>query len=136
MNRSFYSDTITNFIENSNEEIIGKISLGNEFGLEQTQRDAWVEEIKILKNVLPNYNGKIYFEYSIPRVGQRIDVLIIINAAIFVLEFKIGERKYSTYAIDQVTDYALDLKNFHETSHNKFIIPILIATEAKIHLFF
>jgi Schlafen group 3, DNA/RNA helicase domain len=131
MNRSFYSETITNFQNNSIEEIIGRISLGNEFGLEQTQRDAWFEEITILKNNLQSYNGKIYFEYSIPRLGQRIDVLLIIKSVIFVLEFKVGERKYSSYAIDQVTDYALDLKNFHETSHDKFIVPILIATQSK-----
>jgi hypothetical protein len=28
-------------------------------------------------------------------------------------------------------DYALDLKNFHESSHEQFIAPILIATKAK-----
>jgi len=131
MNRAFYSDTVTNFLNISIEEILGKISLGNEFALEQTQRDAWLTEITLLKKVLTNYNGKIYFEYSIPRIGERIDVLLIINQTIFVLEFKIGEKKYTSYSIEQVTDYALDLKNFHETSHDKFIAPILIATEAK-----
>jgi len=136
MNRAFYSDTIKNFLHSSTEEIIGKISMGNEFGLEQTQRDAWLEEIKILKNVLLNYEGQIYFEYSIPRIGQRIDVLLIIDSIIFVLEFKVGEKNYPSYAIDQVTDYALDLKNFHETSHDKYIVPILIATNAKDSLSF
>ncbi len=131
MNRAFYSDTITKFLSLSNEEIIGKISLSSEFSDEQLQKAAWLEEIKILKSFLPNYEGKIYFEYSIPRIGQRIDVLLIIKSVIFVLEFKIGEKKYLTYAIDQATDYALDLKNFHETSHDKFIVPIIIATEAK-----
>jgi hypothetical protein len=84
-----------------------------------------------LKNVLPPYRGSIYFEYSIPRMGQRIDVIILIGAVIFVLEFKIGEKEYSSSAIDQVMDYALDLKNFHESSHGQFIAPILIATKAK-----
>jgi len=131
MNRAFYSDTVTNFLNISVEEILGKISLGNEFALEQTQRDAWLTEITLLKNVLTNYKGKIYFEYSIPRIGQRIDVLVIISPVLFVLEFKIGEKNYTSYSIDQVTDYALDLKNFHETSHDKNIVPILIATNAK-----
>ena len=89
------------------------------------------EEINILKKILIPYKGKIYFEYSIPRIGQRIDVLLIINSVIFVLEFKVGEKSYTSYAIDQVTDYALDLKNFHETSHDKYIAPILISTKAK-----
>ena len=130
MSRAYYSDSINNFLEDSVEELIGKISLGNEFALEQTQRDAWVEEINILKAVLTGYEGKVYFEYSIPRMGERIDVLLIISQIIFVLEFKIGETQYKSHSIDQVTDYALDLKNFHETSHDKFISPILIATKA------
>jgi len=131
MNRAYYDDSISNFLKTSPEEIIGKIALMNEFSLEQTQKDAWLAEITILKDVLPIYKGSIYFEYTIPRMGQRIDVLILIEAVIFILEFKIGEKEYQSYAIDQVWDYALDLKNFHETSHNKLIAPILIATNAK-----
>jgi len=131
MNRAYYDDSISNFLKTSPEEIIGKIALKNEFSLEQTQKDAWLAEITILKEVLPIYKGSIYFEYTIPRMGQRIDVLILIEAVIFILEFKIGEKEYQSYAIDQVWDYALDLKNFHETSHNKLIAPILIATNAK-----
>lgn len=132
MNRSFYSDTINNFITTSSEEIVGKISLSSEFADELTQKNAWLEEINILKKNLldKDYEGKIYFEYSIPRIGQRIDVLLIIDSVIFVLEFKIGEKHYTSYAIDQVTDYALDLKNFHETSHDKYIAPILVSTLA------
>ena len=131
MKRSYYSDTITNFLESNIEKILGELSYQNEFNLEQTQKDAWVEEIKILKEVLSKYSGQIYFEYSIPRIGQRIDVLLIIDSVIFVLEFKVGEKTFSSHAIDQVMDYALDLKNFHETSHDKYIVPILISTKAK-----
>ena len=131
MRRAYYDNSITNFLNTSPEEIIGKIALKNEFSLEQTQKDAWLAEIIILKEVLPPYKGSIYFEYSIPRMGQRIDVIILIGAVIFILEFKIGEKEYSSNAIDQVMDYALDLKNFHESSHEQFIAPILIATKAK-----
>jgi hypothetical protein len=131
MKRACYDDSITNFLITSPEEIIGKIALKNEFSLEQTQKDAWLAEIIILKAVLTTYTGSIYFEYSIPRMGQRIDVIILIGAVIFILEFKIGEKEYSSNAIDQVMDYALDLKNFHESSHEQFIAPILIATKAK-----
>ncbi len=116
MNRAYYSDTISNFLKTSSAEIIGNISLANEFDLGQTQRDAWIEEIKILKEILLNYTGQIYFEYSIPRIGHRIDVLLVIDSVIFILEFKVGEKTYTSYAIDQVTDYALDFKKL---SRNK-----------------
>jgi hypothetical protein len=132
MNRAYYSSTISEFIASSDEAIIGKLSLNSSFSDEQTQKLAWLEEIKILKTVLEVYkeNGSIYIEFSIPRMGQRIDAVLLIGSVIFILEFKVGEKDYNSYAIDQVMDYALDLKNFHETSHEQYIAPILIATNA------
>ncbi len=130
MKREYYSDTISNFLTASQDEILGKLVKSNDFSLEQTQRDAWLGEIQILKKTLLPYTGSVYFEYSIPRMGKRIDVVVITGSAIFVLEFKVGEKEFSSSAIDQVWDYALDLKNFHETSHKHFIAPVLIATQA------
>jgi len=132
MRRAYYSDKIADFLNRSEDEILGKLAQENEFSLEQTQRDAWLEEIRILMKVLKPYKGSVYFEYSIPRMGRRIDVILIIGAVIFVLEFKVGEKEFPAYAIDQVWDYSLDLKNFHETSHYAYIAPILIATNAKV----
>lgn len=132
MGRAYYSDKISDFHQRSTEEILGKLAQGNDFALEQTQRDAWLEEIRILKNILQPYQGSIYFEYSIPRMGRRIDVVLVISSVIFVLEFKVGEREFHSYAVDQVWDYALDLKNFHKTSHDAFIAPVLIATNAQL----
>jgi hypothetical protein len=56
-------------------------------------------------------------------MGERIDVVLLIGPAIFVLEFKVGEEEFTSYALDQVCDYALDLKNFHETSHDPLCRP-------------
>ncbi len=131
MNRAYYSDSISNFCKALPDEIIGKLAISNEFSLEQSQRDAWQEEIVLLQKIVSSFQGAIYFEYSIPRMGQRIDVVLLIGPVIFVLEFKIGEKEFTAHAIDQVWDYALDLKNFHETSHEQYIAPILIATKAK-----
>lgn len=130
MKRSFYSSSISNFLLSPSENILGILADNNEFSLEQTQRLAWKEQIRILKETLHGFEGKIFFEYSIPRMGRRIDVVVITRNVIFVLEFKIGEKEFLTSSIDQVLDYALDLKNFHETSHKHLIAPILIATLA------
>jgi hypothetical protein len=134
MRREYYSDSIVNFLNTTSEEIVGQLVKSNEFSLEQTQRDAWFEEINILKSVLRPYQGSIYFEYAIPRMGKRIDVVILLGPTIFVLEFKIGEKDFLSSSIDQVWDYALDLKNFHESSHDHFIAPILIATKSRISI--
>jgi len=131
MSRAYYSAPISTFLSSSTEEIIGALSINNDFALVQTQRDAWVKQIKILRNILSEQEGSIYFEYSIPRMGKRIDVILLIEAVIFVLEFKVGEKEHTSYAFDQVYDYALDLKNFHDSSHEQYISPILIATEAE-----
>jgi len=131
VNREYYSDTISGFLRSSTEEIVGKLVLGSDFPDTLEQRAAWVEEIQILRSALGPHSGAVYFEYSIPRMGERIDVLLIIGPVIFVLEFKTGARDFTASAVDQVTDYALDLKNFHETSHDRVIAPILIATGAK-----
>ena len=130
MKRSFYSSTITDFLKTSTDEIIGRLAQNNVFALELTQKAAWNVEIEILRRVLSAYEGVILFEYSIPRMGKRIDTILIIRNVIFILEFKIGDKRFLSGAIDQVWDYALDLKNFHETSHKHLIAPILIATEA------
>jgi hypothetical protein len=130
MKRDYYSDSIINFQNTTPDKILGILARNNDFTLEQTQRDAWLEEITILQKVLTRFEGAIYFEYSIPRMGKRIDVVLLIGPAIFVLEFKIGEKEFFSYAMDQVWDYALDLKNFHESSHTPLMAPVLIATKA------
>ncbi|MCC6186245.1 MAG: DUF2075 domain-containing protein [Chitinophagaceae bacterium] len=135
MKRHFYSDSIAAFSASSNDTILGILSSNNEFNLEQTQRDAWQHQIVFLKKILSSFDGSIFFEYSIPRMGKRIDVLLIIHNVIFILEFKVGDKTFLQSAVDQVMDYALDLKNFHETSHIHLIAPILIATNADSEIF-
>lgn len=127
----YYSNKISNFLKQDIETIIGALALNSEFSDEVNQKNAWKEEIIILQKILSKYEGSIYFEYAIPRMGRRIDVLIIIDSVVFVLEFKVGEKDFLSSAIDQVWDYGLDLKNFHETSHDIYIAPILIPTRAK-----
>ncbi|HKR61618.1 MAG TPA: hypothetical protein VJS64_18165 [Pyrinomonadaceae bacterium] len=131
MKRDYYSDSIARFQDTSPNEILGiLVKSSGGFTVEPTQRDAWLEQIRILKKVLFNVRGSIYFEYAIPRMGKRIDVVLLIGSVIFVLEFKVGETAFTSYALNQAWDYALDLKNFHETSRELFIAPVVIATNA------
>src|SRR5262245_21074315 len=136
MKRFYYGDPIDEFLRKDSDLILGSLVACNEFPLEMTQRDAWLGQIQVLKTVLARYHasGHIYFEYSIPRLGLRIDVVAVIEAVVFVLEFKVNETEFTPAAIDQVCDLALDLKNFHETSHSLPIAPVLIATEVTASL--
>ncbi|MBN8566332.1 MAG: DUF2075 domain-containing protein [Flavobacteriales bacterium] len=128
MNRAYYSNTIDNFLIESDDSIYGKISGNYDLNkLSIQQSNAWKKQIKILKRTLAGFNGQVYFEFTIPRMGKKVDNILIIDGCIFVLEFKIGSDSYDKYAREQVLDYGLDLNNFHEGSHNKIIIPILIS---------
>ncbi len=131
MERAYYSASIERFVANNHDEIFGILAGMDGFAIEQETKHAWKQEIEILKPILSRYSGKVYFEYAIPRMGKRIDVLLVIANVVFILEFKIGAKEHTGYALDQVWDYALDLKNFHQTSHDIFLAPILISTKAR-----
>ena len=132
MTRSYYSNTISNFLQDDETRILGQLSLHHNHALEDLQKNAWVKQITILKDTLQSIdNGQIYFEFSIPRMGKRVDNVLIINELIFVLEFKVGDNQYQKHSIEQVVDYCLDLQNFHEGSHHEKLIPVLISTKAE-----
>jgi len=115
--RSYYSKSIEQFLKADLEAILGQITSNHKFKLEEQQKIAWTSQIKILKESLNKFpEGYVFFEYVIPRMGKRIDNIVIINGIVFVIEFKVGENQYYSHSIDQVIDYALDLKNFHEKS--------------------
>jgi len=126
----YFKDSIKSFLEKSADEIIGAITSSDLFDSTLSQKKSWGQQIPILKSALSGFNGDIFFEFSIPRMGKRIDSLVIINNVVFVIEFKVGEEKFLNYQIEQVWDYALDLKNFHKPSHNVVLAPILVSTEA------
>src|SRR5207247_3386156 len=130
MKRSFYSDSISNFLQTTSNQILGALAQANEFSLEITQRESWLQEIKILREVLSKYEGKIFFEYSIPRMGRRIDVVLIIRNVIFILEFKVGEKDFFQNKINKFWYYALDFKNFHEIIHIHIISSVLVAEDS------
>ena len=135
MNRFFYKSEIKKFVKDSIETIFGIISMNDAGDSVKEQKYAWSEEIEIMQHVLFPWreeNAEIIFEYSIPRLGKRIDVVVLLRGIVFILEFKAGQHDYLQSDMEQVMDYALDLKNFHLDSHNRTIVPILIATEAML----
>ena len=131
MQRAYYSARIREFLDEKPETLLGKLMVSDEFSTTDLQKNAWRKEIDILQDQLRSVeNGDIAFEYTIPRMGHRIDVVCIIRGLIFLLEFKVGDSEYRKSTADQVMDYALDLKYFHELSADRYIIPISIPTEA------
>ena len=135
ISRYYFKSELSSFVDDDIDRIFGIISRTDEGDSVREQKFAWSEEIEIMQVVLQSWKdekGEIIFEYSIPRLGKRIDVVLLLRGIIFVIEFKAGKQNYLQSDMEQVMDYALDLKNFHLESHNKTIVPILVATEAQI----
>jgi hypothetical protein len=129
--RAWYEASINEFIEAHPDAVIGQLARNCDFTLLSTQKDAWLAQIGILKTELTGLSGSLLLEFNIPRMGRRIDAVLLIGPIVLVIEFKVGESGFDRASVDQVWDYALDLKNFHEASHALSIVPILIATKAK-----
>ena len=133
-NRCLYTATFSEFLNKEPLAVLG--ALHNNFHGDSltTTDEAWMGEIEVMQQVLEPWKeeqGQIVFEYDIPRLGKRIDVVLLLRGMIFCLEFKVGKKDEFQAGIEQVMDYALDLKNFHLFSHDRKIVPILIPTKYK-----
>ena len=128
-----YNEPIQDFKKHSFDEIYSKI----DHSVDNSQRTglqkfAWDSEINFLKDVFDTNEGQIIFEYTIPRIGKRIDVVVLLKNIVFVLEFKVGEDD-SKAAQKQTKQYAQALRWYHSASQGHIIVPILIATEGRTH---
>lgn len=129
--RAYYQSSIDDFLNANTDSILGILSQNHlNRSLEDSQRNTWKRQIEILKQQLVDVKGYIFFEFSIPRMGKRVDNIIIIGKTIFIVEFKIGATKYEKQDINQVLDYGLDLRNFHRSSHSADLVPVLVAEKA------
>ena len=133
-NRCLYNASFRKFLSLDKMEVLGTLHDNYNGEALTTTNEAWKGEIELLKNVLAPWAdeaGEIIFEYDIPRLGKRIDVVLLLRGIIFCLEFKVGQKDALQSDVEQVMDYALDLKNFHRFSHNRTIVPILVPTNYK-----
>lgn len=132
MARCLYNASFADFISADSLAVLGSLHANFHGEALTTTDDAWRGEIELLQQVLLPWreeNSQIIFEYDIPRLGKRIDVVLLLRGIIFCLEFKVGQKDALQADVEQVMDYALDLKNFHRFSHDRIIAPILIPTK-------
>lgn len=131
-----YADTISGFLSKSEGEIVHMLTENNEFSsIRRTTMDSWHEEVRTIRKALSEYkeeNGFVAFEYTIPRVGGRIDCIIGLRGILFVLEFKTGEEQNADADKEQLEQYVIDLKNFHFESYDIPIAPIWVVPQAEL----
>ncbi len=127
--RAYYSATIAIFTSCDDLSVLGQLTAASEFDVDLLQREAWLQEVRVLRSALLAFTeGHVFLEFVVPRLGKRIDAVLLLNGRLIVLEFKVGAASFARADIDQAWDYALDLKNFHETSHERSIWPALVIT--------
>ncbi len=127
---AWFASDVGAFLKQSTASVLGRVAERSEFEITPSQRDAWVEEIDALRAALDGVEGWVFLEFVVPRLGSRIDAVVVAGAAVVVIEFKVGQEAHRRGDYNQVWDYALDLKNFHLASHHAPIVPILVATQA------
>ena len=128
---AYYSAPVDRFLTTDPHQVLGALAAAHIHDLDVDQRQAWEEEIEILAGVLNGLSGTVFLEFDVPRLGSRIDAVLVSGSALFAIEFKCGERKFRLADYNQAWDYALDLKNFHAASHDAAIFPVLVATQVR-----
>ena len=110
--------------------MLGHLAGGSGLAIDGSQTEAWKQQITLLKDSLTGIDGLLFLEFDIPRLGSRVDCVVVSQSAIVPIEFKMGEKRYTRPDYNQAWDYALDLKNFHQASSDAPIFPVLCATDA------
>jgi hypothetical protein len=130
--KAYYNAPVCQFLNDDAERILGVLTSEHHHALEEQQRWAWLQQISILKTGLSEQpNGRIFLEFYIPRMGKRADAVLVLGNIVFAIEFKTGAGEHVASAFNQVEDYALDLKNFHEGSHTVPIVPVLVSAHCE-----
>ena len=129
---AYYSAPVDGFLTTEPHQVLGALASAHSYDLDVEQRQAWEEELPILKEALTALTGTLFLEFDVPRLGSRIDAVLISGPAVLPIEFKCGESHHRLADYNQAWDYALDLKNFHAGSHEAPIFPILVATQAEV----
>ncbi|RVT52732.1 DUF2075 domain-containing protein [Rubrivivax albus] len=129
--RAYYANSIGEYLASDEDSVLGALTAASTFAVDIAQRNAWLEEIRLLRETLPAFpSGELLLEFVVPRLGKRIDAVLLLNGAVVVIEFKTNATAFARADVEQTWDYALDLKNFHETSHHRTIYPVLVITGA------
>lgn len=129
---AYYSGDLSDFVGSDIDTIVGKMASQSPFELTPSTVESWRVSVQILQQAVSEggLSGWIALEYDVPRLGSRIDAVIVADAVIVPIEFKVGAATHDSSAYNQSWDYGLDLKNFHAHSHDRVVLPIVVATRA------
>ena len=79
--------------------------------------------------VIPDGPWSIIENWRLPRLGRRIDAVVLMPGAIVACTVRHGKR-HTSRDRDAAEDAALDLHDFHAGSRSVPVVPLLVTTEA------
>ena len=139
LNAAYYAAPVEKFLRAADDEVYAPLASPHGYTLAPEQLSAWRLQLPVLRAALSHAadvaDGQpaapwIHLEFDIPRLGRRVDAVLVTSSCVIPIEFKVGAKTFERPDYDQGWDYGLDLKNFHAPSHPAAIFPILCATEA------
>lgn len=143
------------FINDTIEVVVGQLANGavsEGLHIEQEQHEEWRSSVGVLQRELKDHSHEIHLlksalsssdlfafryvilEFDFRRRGLRMDCVLLGDGIIAIIEFK--RNKLSAADREQVTNYAVNLVEFHEETQRvvndelTIIVPILTLTTA------
>src|SRR4051794_19229169 len=98
--RAWFDSSIAEFLRMEPDTVLGRLATHSDFTVLPDQRDAWLEQIDLLKRHLIGLSGSLFMEFNIPRMGRRVDTVLIIGPVIFVVEFKVGGAEFDRAGVE------------------------------------
>jgi hypothetical protein len=136
---AYYRAVLRNFLVHEPKLVLGEItSRISHNELQRRQIKAWEREIEILQTSLRALVSRVkdseewclLLEYPIPRRRKRLDAVLIAADVIVCIEFKTEDKAHSLAAQRQAEEYALDLRDFHEASRDRKLVPLVVVPKA------
>jgi hypothetical protein len=136
-NAAFYAAPVEAFLAASDEEAYTPLAAPHAYTLAPEQLSARRLQLPVLRTALADLPTRavtspapwIHLEFDVPRLGRRVDAVLVTSTAVIPIEFKVGAKKFQQANYEPAWDYGLDLKHFHAPSHAAAIFPILCSTE-------
>ena len=128
LNSAFYAAPVEKFLAASDEEAYAPLAAPKGYTLAPEQLSAWHLQVPVLRAALADLPAGvdaatsaapapwIHLEFDIPRLGRRVDAVLVLPKCVIPIEFKVGAKKFERLDYEQAWDFRIDLKNFHAPS--------------------
>lgn len=107
---AYYSASVDRFLDSDSHQVLGLLAAAHTHDLDVEQRQAWEEEIDILRGALSGLVGTVFLEFDVPRLGSRIDAVLVSGSAIFAIEFN------ARHSVEAISRHDAGARNLRLTS--------------------